>query len=164
MQPYQPPPQQQQPYSQQPQQPYPPPQPLGFAPPPTPKKKVQPRSLVVILALKGISALLALAFGIMAYAALSNVQTETPHFGTQVQDSHALGNLALVMVFVSAVELAGVLGAYTFKRWGVFIVVGFTVFSALLHMKNGETASAAFSLLSTAALSILIFPRWAEFE
>jgi len=149
-------------------QPYPPqqqpPPPLAFAPPPPPRKKEHPRSLLVILALKGIGSLLGLAFAIMAYAALSNAKTETPHFGTQVQDAHALANLAAVIIFVSAVELAGVLGTYAFKRWGVFIVAGFTLFAALLHVKNGETSSAAFGLLSTAVLAILIFPRWAEYE
>ncbi|HEX7602389.1 MAG TPA: hypothetical protein VF316_12325, partial [Polyangiaceae bacterium] len=128
------------------------------------RKKQHSRSLVAVLALKGIGSLLGLAFAIMAYAALSNAKTATPHFGTQVQDAHALANLALVMILVSAVELAGVLGTYAFKRWGVFIVVGFTVFAALLHVKNGETYSAAFGLMSTALLAFLIFPRWVEYE
>jgi len=148
----------------QPYQPQPPPSPFAFGAPPPPKKKTHPTSLVIILGLKGLGSLLGLAFGIMGYAALSNAQTETPHFGTEVQDSHTLAKLALVLVLVSAVELAGVLGTYAFKRWGVFIVVGFTVFSALLHMKNGEVYSAAFSMISTAIVGLLIFPRWAEFE
>ena len=146
------------------QSPQAPPPPLAFAPPPAPKKKEHPRSLQAILALKGMGSLLSLAFGIMAYAAFSNTKAETPHFGTQVQDSHALANLALVLVFVSGAELAGVLGTYAFKRWGVFIVVGFTVFSALLHVKNGEVYSAAFSMISTAIVGLLIFPRWVDFE
>ena len=150
-----------QPYQQPP--PQPPPH-LAFAPPPSARKKEHPRTLLAILALKGVGSLFGLAFGIMGYAALSNAQTETPHFGTRVQDAHALANLALVMILVSAIELAGVLGTYSFKRWGVFIVTGFTIFSALLHVKNGETYSAVLGLLSTAVLGLLIFPRWVEFE
>lgn len=144
-------------------QPFQPP-PLGFGPPQAPKKKVLPRTLRAILVLKGIGLLLTLAIAIMGYAAFSNLQPETPHFGTQAQDAHALANMALVVAMVSIIELIGVFGTYAFKRWGVFIVGGFTVLSALLHVKNGETYSAAFGLLTTAVLAYLIVPRWSEFD
>ena len=68
-----------------------------------------------------------------------NTSTATPHFGTQVQDAHALANLAAVMIFVSAVEVVGVLGTYAFKRWGVFIVVGSnSIFIYVFHESCGR--------------------------
>lgn len=144
-------------------QPFQPP-PLSFAPPPAPKKRELPRTLLAILVLKGIGLLLTLAIAIMGYAAFANLQPETPHFGTQVQDAHAMANMSLVVIMVSVIELVGVFGTYAFKRWGVFIVGGFTIFSALLHVKNGDTYLAAFGLLTTAVLAYLIVPRWSEFE
>jgi hypothetical protein len=136
-------------------------QPPTFNFPPAPKpKKVRPVLLTAMLAVKGVLDLLGLGVGVLSYVALgSQANATTPR--AQVQH---LANVLLVGTVLSFFGLFGVLGTFSYKRWGVYVVVGFSALNVMAQLSAGNRWTAMIALAATTLIAAMVYPRWNDYE
>jgi hypothetical protein len=121
-----------------------------------------PGSLKLILGLKALGCLLTSFLSMLVMMALSD-RTALPE-GMTVAMAHQLGQLAMIATGVSIVELLGVAGTWTFKRWGVFVLATFSMLNFAIRMSGHDSFGAILSLGTTALAGLVIAARWREFE
>jgi hypothetical protein len=78
--------------------------------------------------------------------------------------AHRMASYAMIATGVSLVELLGVAGVWTFKRWGVYMLAGFSMLNFVIRMHAGDSTFAMIGLASTAVVGAVIAARWADFE
>ncbi len=150
MQPMQPPP-------MQPFRPFPPdkPQPKG------PKAPLS-GTLKLILGLKLISVLFVM--GGVLLVLMAGSEAAKPTDAATRNAMHQLANLALMAMGASFVELIGIAGTWSMKRWGVYTLMGFSFLNIAVRLSAHDNASAGFSALTTLLVGIMIAPRWNDFD
>jgi hypothetical protein len=78
--------------------------------------------------------------------------------------AHRVASYAMIATGVSLVELLGVAGVWTFKRWGVYTLAGFSMLNFVIRMHAGDSLFALLGLVSTAVVGAVIAARWSDFE
>ena len=78
--------------------------------------------------------------------------------------AHRMANYAMVATGLSLVELLGVAGVWSFKRWGVYILAGFSMLNFVIRMHAGDSTFAMIGIASTVIVGAVIAARWADFE
>ena len=130
-------------------------------PPRAPKpKKVRPPVLSAMLGLKGAVDLLIVGVGVISYADLGNKAGVT----IPREQAQHLANVLLVGIVLSFVELFGVLGTFSFKRWGVYLVVGFSALNVMANLSSGNRWTAMIGLATTILVGAFVYPRWSDYE
>ena len=128
--------------------------------PPTPPPKLRaPLSGLVklILGLKVAGCLVVLFGSMLALAALSN-KPLAPEM------AHQLSTLLTLSSGAAAVQLVAVAGVWSFKRWGVYLLVTIGLLAVVFDMKAGSTFSAALGISTLLFVGFAIAGRWNDFE
>lgn len=123
-------------------------------------KRELPASLKAILVLKALGCLLVSGISFFMLLAFSD---DRP-IGMTPEAAHAIAGLAMFATGASVVELLGVAGTWSFKRWGVYVLAGFSMLGFVVRMHLGDTFGATLGLLTTMLASLPIALRWQDFE
>jgi len=78
--------------------------------------------------------------------------------------AHRFANFAILATVASLAELLGVAGTWNFKRWGVYVLAGFTTLGFMLRIRGGDKIGALVSVVSTIIVGIAIGTRWSDFD
>jgi hypothetical protein len=140
----------------QPMQPFPA-QPVSAAP-----RRELPGFLKAVLGLKVLGCLLTMGLSFLMLLEFSN-PSDRP-VGMSPAFAQHLAQLAMIATGVSMIELFGVAGTWTFKRWGVYVLAGFSMLSFVVRMNAGDAVGAVLSLASTMIVGFGIILRWKDFE
>ena len=87
-----------------------------------------------------------------------------PPPGVSVEAIHAIARLAVMATGASMIELFGVAGTWAQKRWGVYILAGFSMLGFVLRMHSGDPLGAVLGIGSTLVTGFAIAARWKDFE
>ena len=119
-----------------------------------------PGRVKAALTLKTIGCLVAIGFSLIILLAFSG---ELPE-GMTVEHAHKLASFTMVATGASLLELIGVAGVWHFKRWGVYVLSGFSMMSFVFRATVGDTGGALLSLAGTLIASAVIATSWKDFE
>lgn len=130
-------------------------------PAPVLRRPELPRYLKAILVTKLLACLgwMALSFLLVFAGSSSN----EPIAGTTAEGMHAAAKLAMIIMATALVELFGIAGTWSFKRWGVYVLAGCSMLSFVLGVKSGQ-AFGFFSIATMMAAGFAILTRWKDFE
>ena len=129
----------------------------------TPKPvRALPQRVKSVLMLKTIGCLFTIAGSLITMMAVSDPQYWPEGFGAAW--AHKMAMLSMVATGLSLLELMGVAGTWTFKRWGVYVLSGFSMLNFVVRMHAHQTFSAGVSLVSTMIVGWVIASRWEDFE
>ncbi len=129
-----------------------------------PKKKQLPTFLKVILVLKALAALLVLGLTFITMAAVDSHVDRNALTDTSRATLHAMGQILLVVMLVQLLELIGVAGTWNFKRWGVYLLAGFSMLDIVLNLKISSTSGLSIGLATTLIVGFGIAVRWNDFD
>jgi len=132
-----------------------------FPPSLTPKPKKERSALLTgMLALRGVMDLAVVGLGVIAYTALG-AQSDVTIPRERAQ--HA-ANILLVGIVIAFVELMGVIGTFSYKKWGVYILLGFAGLNIMANFSAGNTVAAYVALGTTAIIGVTLYPRWSDYD
>ena len=128
------------------------------------RKPVQglPAGLKAILMLKTLSCLLIVGASLLMMISVSDPANWTQGFSAEYARRVAL--LSMVATGISLLELLGVAGTWSFKRWGVYVLSGFSMLNFVVLMQSHQTFSAGTAVVSTMVVGFVIASRWKDFE
>ncbi len=126
---------------------------------------VQPRPelpgrVKAVLALKTIGCLIAIGFSLILLMAFSG---ELPE-GMTVAHAHKIAQFTMIATGASLLELLGVAGVAHFKRWGVYVLSGFSMMGFVFRASVGDMGGALLSIAGTLIVGAVIASRWNDFE
>ena len=121
-----------------------------------------PARVKTVLMLKTLGCLLAIGGSLFMMMAVSDPQHWPEGFGKEW--AHRVATLSMVATGLSLVELLGVAGVWSFKRWGVYVLSGFSMLNFVVRMHAHQSFSAGLSLISTIIVGFVIASRWEDFE
>lgn len=134
---------------------------------PPPKRPPQlPGILKAILVLKAIACVLVLGLTFAAMAAMNatiGAHASSLDDGSR-QAVHAVGQILALIAGVQLVVLIGIAGTWSFKRWGVYVLMGFSMLDIVLNLKANNQAGLVVGALSSLIAAFAIFPRWRDYE
>ena len=128
---------------------------------PNPRRDL-PARVKTVLGLKVIGCLLSIGasfLGLLAFNAAADHDIAIPP-----EWAHRMANYAMIATGLSLVELLGVAGVWSFKRWGVYLLAGFSMLNFVVRMHSHDTTFALIGVASTAIVGAVIAARWSEFE
>jgi ABC-type branched-subunit amino acid transport system permease subunit len=121
-----------------------------------------PARVKTVLMLKTLGCLFTIGGSLIMMTVVSDPQSWPEGFGAEWARRVAM--LSVVATGLSLVELLGVAGTWSFKRWGVYVLSGFSMLNFVVRMQAHQTFSAGLSLISTLIVGIVIASRWEDFE
>ena len=121
-----------------------------------------PARVKLVLGLKVIGCLFAIGVSFLALLAMNTIADHDITIPPEL--AHKMANYAMLATGLSLVELLGVAGVWTFKRWGVYLLSGFSMLNFVIRMHSGDTISAMIGLAMTAVVGATIAARWSDFE
>lgn len=128
---------------------------------PRPRQEL-PKSLRVMLGLKTVGCLIMMGLSVIVLLAFSDPQSWPE--GMTSEMAHKVANISVVATGVALLELLGVAGTWSFKRWGVYVLAGFSMMSFVLRVHMGDAFGAAISVTTTLITGLVVAGRWKEFE
>jgi hypothetical protein len=144
----------------QPMQPMVPMQPMQQPP----QKPELSGMLKAVLVMKALGALLVLGATFLALAAL-NAVVKPGAIGSEGRATmHALGQILMLVAGVQLVELVGIAGTWSFKRWGVYTLAAFSMLDLVLNLKTANAFSLTIGLVTSLIVALGIASRWKDFE
>ncbi len=84
--------------------------------------------------------------------------------GMTTEVAHKFASYALLATVASLGELLGVVGTWSFKRWGVYLLSVFTTLGFMLRISGGDKFGAFLSVISTVLVGLVIGAHWSDFE
>jgi len=132
----------------------------GFPPfnAPPPKKRELPSQLKAILGLKVVGCLFVIAGSLLTLLGLSD-----KHVPSDI--AHNIARLTSLGTGAALLELLAVAGIWSFKRWGVYMMAGFTMLGLVFNLKLGGVGfTTIVNVVMTAVAGIAIAVRWNDFE
>ncbi len=138
----------------------PPPQ---FAPLPTQTVAKPERGvfLTFILVVRFIADAFLILTSLGVMALLSHEANSGADLGTT---GRTAGNLVTLLLAVTCIDLAGVAGVLSWKKWGVYLLGGCEVLGLVLKLQEGQVASAMIGLATLMLAGFGIAMRWRYFE
>lgn len=121
-----------------------------------------PARVKTVLGLKVVACLFAIGASFLALLAFNTAADHDIAIPREL--AHRMANFAMIATGLSLVELLGVAGVWTFKRWGVYLLAGFSMLNFVVRMHSGDSTSAMISLAMTVVVGASIAARWADFE
>jgi hypothetical protein len=129
-------------------------------PPQSSPARVRGTFLTSVLGLRFVRDLFAIFTGIVSMSALSS--PDAPIYGP---DRRALGNVLALALVITCVDLAGVAGVLSWKKWGVVILGASEALSIMTAIQSGGLGLATLVGLGTAiGIGFAIATRWKQFE
>jgi hypothetical protein len=129
---------------------------MTYQPVPVVRREL-PSQVKLILGLKVVGCLFALGGSFITLLALNDVAMPR-------ELAHRIAMLCTLASGASLLELLGVAGVWTFKRWGVYTLAGFSMLGFVLRMHAGSPISAWLGVASTVIAGVAIAFRWQDFE
>jgi len=121
-----------------------------------------PTRVKTVLGLKLLGCLLTIGGSFLVLAAFED-SSRWPE-GMTAEMAHRMATLAMMSTGISLLELFGVAGTWSFKRWGVYVLAGFSMLNFVVRMHSGDTFGALLSIGSTAIAGAVVASRWEDFE
>lgn len=121
-----------------------------------------PARVKTVLGLKLLGCLLSIGGSFLILAAFED-SSRWPA-GMTADMAHRMATLAMMSTGISLLELFGVAGTWSFKRWGVYVLAGFSMLNFVVRMHAGDAFGALLSIGSTAIVGAVIASRWEDFE
>ena len=139
------------------------PPPVQFAPYPTqaPAKPQRGGFLTFVLVVRfiGDAFLVLTSLGVMAL--LSHEAKTGADIG---QTGRTVGNMVTLLLGVTCIDLAGVAGVLSWKKWGVYLLGACEVLGLMLKIQNGQVGQAVLGLATLICAGFGIMMRWHHFE
>jgi hypothetical protein len=137
-----------------------------FQPPPQffqpQKRKELPAGVKGVLGMKAMGSFAAIILSAILLYTFGD-SSRWP-MGMDSEVAHRFANFAILATVASFAELLGVVGTWNFKRWGVYVLAGFTTLGFMLRLRGGDKIGALVSVVSTVLVGIAIGTRWSDFE
>ena len=115
-------------------------------------------------AILGLKLLVCLAWmGLSFLLVFTGSSGDGPVDGATAQGMHVTAELAMLIFATALVELFGIAGTWSLKRWGVYILAGCSMLSFVLGLRTGQ----GFAIVSLATLLVAgfgIMMHWKDFE
>lgn len=129
-----------------------------------PPKKELPSYLKVVLGLKGLGCLAVLGLTLIGLSAMSS-GVDWPALTDESRAGlHFMSRLFMWLMGVELVELLGIAGTWTFKRWGVYILGGFSMLDVVLNLRLESSFGITIGLVTTLVAGFGIATRWGDFD
>lgn len=132
-----------------------------YAQPTSQPRPELPGRLKAVLMLKTIGCLVAIGFSLIVLLAFSGEQLPE---GMTVEHAHKLANFTMIATGASLLELIGVAGVWHFKRWGVYLLSGFSMMTFVFRATVGDMGGALLSIFGTLIVGAVIATSWKDFE
>ena len=129
---------------------------------PSSKRRELPGQVKGILGLKVLGCVVTMGISVLTLLAWSDPASEP--IGMSSEMAHRVANYAMLASGASLLELLGVAGVWSFKRWGVYVLSGFSMLNFVIRMHSGDTFGAFLSIVATAIAGAAIATRWQDFE
>ncbi len=139
----------------------PPPIPLAPYPPRPVVKPERGGLLTFVLMVRFIADAFAILVSLGVMSALSIAAQNGTHVGAE---GRAAGNLVTMALVVSCIDLAGVAGVLSWKKWGVYLLAGCQAFGLMFQVQAGQTAMAMVGLATMLISGFCIAMRWSHFD
>jgi len=128
-----------------------------------PTRRELPGSLKAILLVKVVACLVVLGVTFILFLGLSSV-TE-PLSSTAAVRMHVMSNLLSLAAGAALLELFGIAGIWSFKRWGVYMLACFTMLGFVFSLKLGNVGfGTCIDVVTTLVAAGAIGARWRDFE
>lgn len=139
------------------------PPPVPFAPyPPQPVFKPERGGfLTLVLVARFIFDGFAVLGSLGLMSILSNAAESGVRLGAQ---GRQLGNLVTIMLLASCLDLAGVAGVLSWKKWGVYLLGACELVSLVIRINAGQTTQAFMGFCTLAFAAFAISMRWRHFD
>jgi hypothetical protein len=137
--------------------------PPPFAPYP-PQPVVKPERggfLTFVLVVRFIGDGLAILGSLGLMSVMSNAAENGARLGAQ---GRQLGNLVTIMLVSACLDLAGVAGVLSWKKWGVYLLGACEAVSLILRVQSGQTGMAMMGFLTLCFAAFGIAMRWRYFD
>ena len=121
-----------------------------------------PARVKTVLMLKTLGCLLGIGSSLFMLMAFSDPQQWPEGFGAEY--AHRIAMLCEVATGLALLELLGVAGVWSFKRWGVYVLSGFSMLNFVVELQMHATFSACLTIFSTMIVGWAIASRWEDFE
>jgi hypothetical protein len=139
----------------------PPPAQFTPFPPQTVAKPERGGFLTFILVLRFIADVFLVLTSLGVMALLSH-EAKT---GADIGDGgRAVGNTVTLLLGVTCIDLAGVAGVLSWKKWGVYLLGGCEILGLVLKLQEGHIASAMVGLATLMLAGFGIAMRWRYFD
>jgi hypothetical protein len=139
-------------------------QPFPFQPSPVPTvapRRELPATLKILLGLKALGCLLVTGLSFLTLLAFSD---PVDRVGMTPEAGRVIATLAMLATGASVIELLGVAGTWSFKRWGVYVLAGFSMLGFVFHLKMHDAFGATIGIATTLLAGLAIAMRWDDFE
>lgn len=136
---------------------------LPFVPPKPPRPRL-PFYLKALLALKAAACVLVLFLCFTTLAVL-NAKVDPMSMGDDGRRAmHALGQILMLLVVVELLQLLGIVGTWSMKRWGVYLLAFFAMLDVVLNLRAHSPVAITLGLATTIIVGSGIVVRWKDFE
>lgn len=132
-----------------------------YAQPTSQPPRELPGRIKAVLVLKTIGCLIAIGFSLILLLVCSG--DHLPE-GMTVDHAHKVATFTMIATGASLLELIGVAGVSHFKRWGVYVLSGFSMMSFVFRATVGDTGGALLSIFGTLIVGAAIATSWSDFE
>ncbi|HEY1957352.1 MAG TPA: hypothetical protein VGH28_17155 [Polyangiaceae bacterium] len=139
-------------------------QPMMNIPPPPLRRPQLPGYLKAILVVKALGCLIGVAIAFTAMAVI-NSKVDPTSLGDDGREAmHSLGKLLTLVMVVELLQLVGVAGTWSFKRWGVYVLAGFSMLDIVLNIRTQNNTALLLGLVTSLIAAGGIAARWKDFE
>jgi len=126
------------------------------------KKRELPARVKAILSIKLLASLATMFLSVVVLLAWSD-PADRP-IGMSQEMAHRIATMASAASALSLLELFGVAGTWSFKRWGVYILTGFSMLNFVVRMHSGDAFGACLTIATTLVTGAVVASRWQDFE
>jgi hypothetical protein len=139
-------------------------QPFPMMPPPPQPKREVPSYLKLLLVLKALGCLFTVGLSFLMLTTLNRAAAHQHPTSEQQASMQLVAEITMIAAGMSLVELLGVVGTWSFKRWGVYVLAGFSMMNFVLRLRSGDQLGASMSLAMSVLVGVGIALRWKDFE
>jgi len=101
---------------------------------------------------------------ILGSLGLMSVMSTAAEHGVHSTQGRELGNLVTITLIAACLDLAGVAGVLSWKKWGVYLLGGCEAVSLILRVNAGQTGMAMMGFLTLCFAAFGIAMRWRYFD
>jgi len=136
---------------------------LPLAPiPPRPQPKPERGGfLTIVLGIR----LVADGFAILGSLGAMRLLSTAAESGTRLgSEGRAAGNFVTLLLVIACIDLAGVAGVFSWRKWGVYILGGCEALGFIIRIQAGQTGMLLVGMGTILAAGFAIAMRWRYFE
>jgi len=127
-----------------------------------PRRRELPARIKGVLGMKACGSVAAIVLSALLLYAFSD-RSRWPD-GMTTDDAHRFASYALLATVASLAELLGVVGTWSFKRWGVYVLAACSTLGFMFRVSGGDKIGALVSVVTTIIVALVVATRWSDFE